>query len=154
MKTEKNILIAFILNLAFSVFEFIGGIFTDMVTKEAPKEISFCSHCGACTEACPSRDNCLSALTQQKGELDENTISLMRKHHTAWGCDICQEVCPHNRELAVTHITEFCENLIINLEIDKSLSNKEFKKLYGNRAFSWRGKKVLERNLKIVKSDI
>ena len=31
MKTEKNILIAFILNLAFSVFEFVGGIFTNSV---------------------------------------------------------------------------------------------------------------------------
>ena len=31
MKTEKNILFAFILNLAFSVFEFIGGIFTGSV---------------------------------------------------------------------------------------------------------------------------
>jgi cobalt-zinc-cadmium efflux system protein len=31
MKTEKNILIAFILNLAFSIFEFIGGIFTGSV---------------------------------------------------------------------------------------------------------------------------
>ena len=31
MKTERNILIAFILNLAFSVFEFIGGIFTGSV---------------------------------------------------------------------------------------------------------------------------
>ena len=31
MKSEKNILIAFILNLAFSVFEFIGGIFTNSV---------------------------------------------------------------------------------------------------------------------------
>ena len=31
MKTEKNILIAFVLNLAFSVFEFIGGIFTGSV---------------------------------------------------------------------------------------------------------------------------
>lgn len=31
MKTEKNILIAFILNLAFSVFEFIGGLFTGSV---------------------------------------------------------------------------------------------------------------------------
>ena len=28
MKTEKNILIAFILNLVFSIFEFIGGLFT------------------------------------------------------------------------------------------------------------------------------
>lgn len=31
MKTEKNILVAFILNLAFSVFEFFGGIFTGSV---------------------------------------------------------------------------------------------------------------------------
>lgn len=31
MKTEKNILIAFLLNLAFSVFEFIGGVFTGSV---------------------------------------------------------------------------------------------------------------------------
>ena len=31
MKTEQNILIAFILNLSFSVFEFFGGIFTGSV---------------------------------------------------------------------------------------------------------------------------
>ena len=31
MKTEKNILIAFILNLSFSVIEFFGGIFTNSV---------------------------------------------------------------------------------------------------------------------------
>ena len=31
MKTERNILIAFILNLAFSIFEFFGGIFTGSV---------------------------------------------------------------------------------------------------------------------------
>ena len=31
MKTERNILIAFILNLAFSIFEFVGGFFTGSV---------------------------------------------------------------------------------------------------------------------------
>ncbi len=31
MKTEKNILVAFLLNLFFSIFEFIGGIFTGSV---------------------------------------------------------------------------------------------------------------------------
>ena len=34
MKTERNILIAFILNLAFSLFEFIGGFFTEIVQKK------------------------------------------------------------------------------------------------------------------------
>ena len=31
MKTERNILIAFVLNLAFSIFEFVGGIITGSV---------------------------------------------------------------------------------------------------------------------------
>ena len=31
MKTERNILIAFILNFAFSIFEFIGGAITGSV---------------------------------------------------------------------------------------------------------------------------
>lgn len=31
MKTEKNILIAFLLNLSFSTFEFLGGLFTNSV---------------------------------------------------------------------------------------------------------------------------
>ena len=31
MKTEKNILVAFMLNLIFSLFEFVGGIFTGSV---------------------------------------------------------------------------------------------------------------------------
>ena len=31
MKTEKNILIAFLLNMCFSLFELIGGIFTNSV---------------------------------------------------------------------------------------------------------------------------
>lgn len=31
MKTEKNIFIAFILNLAFSIFEFLGGVYTGSV---------------------------------------------------------------------------------------------------------------------------
>ena len=31
MKTEKNILIAFLLNMSFSIFELIGGIFTNSI---------------------------------------------------------------------------------------------------------------------------
>lgn len=41
MKTDKNILIAFILNLAFSIFEFIGGMITNSVaiTSDALHDI-------------------------------------------------------------------------------------------------------------------
>ncbi|MBE6825113.1 MAG: cation transporter [Ruminococcaceae bacterium] len=42
MKTEKNILVAFILNLAFSIFEFIGGVATSSVAiiSDAVHDIS------------------------------------------------------------------------------------------------------------------
>ena len=44
MKTEKNILIAFLLNLAFAIFEFVGGIFTGSVAilSDAPNQEKAC----------------------------------------------------------------------------------------------------------------
>lgn len=49
MKSEKNIFIAFILNLAFSVFEFIGGIFTGSVAiiSDAVHDIGDAASIGA-----------------------------------------------------------------------------------------------------------
>lgn len=49
MKTEKNILIAFILNLAFSIFEFVGGIFTGSVAiiSDAVHDIGDATSIGA-----------------------------------------------------------------------------------------------------------
>ncbi len=151
------------INKDLGSYFFIGYIITDCELPTDSPDGSECSGCGKCIEACPlgalSKDGfcevkCLSYITQKKGELSEEEKSAIKKSKTIWGCDICQEVCPHNRGLAITPIKEFKENLIINLEIDESLSNKEFKRLYGNRAFSWRGKQVLLRNLKIVKGDI
>lgn len=49
MKTQKNILIAFILNLAFSIFEFVGGIFTGSVAilSDAIHDLGDCMSIGA-----------------------------------------------------------------------------------------------------------
>lgn len=142
---------------------FIGYIITDCELPIDSPNVSQCSECGKCIKACPlgalsekgfCEGKCLSYITQKKGELSLEEKEAIRKTKTVWGCDICQEVCPHNREIALTKIREFKENLIIDLEFEESLSNKEFKKIYGERAFSWRGKAVLERNLKIAKGDI
>ena len=137
-----------LINEKYGSYVFIGGIFTDMVTEEKAKEISFCHHCGKCTEACPSRDNCLSALTQQKGELDDKTVSLMRRHHTAWGCDICQQVCPYNVNATPTPIEFFWQDRIYELtpETLDAMSDEELK----SRAFGWRKRKTIERNIKLL----
>ncbi len=49
MKTEKNILLAFILNFAFSIFEFFGGIFTGSVAilSDAVHDIGDAASIGA-----------------------------------------------------------------------------------------------------------
>ena len=49
MKTEKNILVAFVLNLSFAVFEFIGGIFTCSVAiiSDAVHDIGDATSIGA-----------------------------------------------------------------------------------------------------------
>ena len=49
MKTERNILIAFILNLAFSIFEFFGGFFTGSVAivSDAVHDIGDAASIGA-----------------------------------------------------------------------------------------------------------
>ena len=58
MKTERNILIAFILNLAFSIFEFVGGIITGSVAimSDAVHDIGDAASIG------------ISYLLERKGE--------------------------------------------------------------------------------------
>lgn len=151
------------INEKLGSYFFIGYIITDCELPPDRENSGKCMECGKCIAACPlgalskdgfSEEKCLSYITQKKGELSAEEKEAIKSTGMVWGCDICQEVCPYNKDLPLTTIDEFRENLIFNLELEEGLSNKEFKKLYKDRAFSWRGKKVLERNLKIVSEDI
>jgi len=121
-----------------------------------------CLQCGRCAEACPGQAilgkfaidprRCRSYLTQKKGDLTVTEKSIIKKNKLVFGCDVCQDVCPHNQSNAVTTITEFRENIISNLNYEEllTISNKEFKRKYGNRAFSWRGRKLIVRNFEYL----
>jgi len=122
-----------------------------------------CIKCGKCVEYCPGNAilgnfemnprRCLSYITQKKEELNEEELRILKSNNKIFGCDICQEVCPHNKNIPITDISEFMEDIIVNLESEDidNISNKEFKRKYGDRAFSWRGKKIIKRNLDILK---
>ena len=103
---------------------------------------------GTATQAGTSQVN-----TQKKGELQCNEIAMIKENNSVFGCDICQDVCPHNKNAKKSHFDAFTKNLITKLEYEDlaNLSNKEFLKKYGERAFAWRGKKVVERNLSYIK---
>ena len=145
----------------YSSFVFLCELIIDTPVEKlgleyTKSEVRGCIHCGACARACPSgcmdkenpsKAQCLSAITQKKGELSEDELDLMRKHNTVWGCDICQNVCPYTKNAQFTQIEYFKENQILELttELVEQMSDEEF----ASRAFSWRGKAVVLRNLKM-----
>lgn len=121
-----------------------------------------CQQCGRCQKACPGQAilgdfmmepmRCRSYLTQKKGELTVDEIGIIKNNNVVFGCDVCQEVCPHNQGKAVTPIREFQEDVKPRLQYEElvDISNKEFTRRYGNRAFSWRGRKLLMRNFEYL----
>lgn len=113
-----------------------------------------CEHCGLCTAACPGgclpgaeRDTCASAISQKKTELSENEKRILRQSGYVWGCDACQKACPHNREILLTPAAYFRENIL--LHIDKETLQGMSEDAYQARAFGWRPRRVLERNLSL-----
>ena len=148
----------------YGSYFFIGQIVHDLdIEPDLPMDIE-CISCGRCERECPNgaikdgkvdESNCLSSITQTRGELDTKEQALIIKNGLCWGCDVCQRVCPHNRGLETNAIPHFLSERITSLsKCDiEGLSNKEFKEKYGKYAFSWRGKNVLLRNLEILDKD-
>lgn len=141
---------------------FIGYIITDCVMEEdKPLDEKVCIGCNKCISSCPggaigeyfdfNENLCVSYLTQKKGELTADEEKIIKKSGYIWGCDICNKVCPYNENAPYTDIDEFTKDTVYSLEIPDGISNKEFLKLYHDRAFSWRGKNVLIRNINLFK---
>jgi len=81
-------------------------LWTVGVPPDAPCEAS-CLRCGACVRACPGRAlhpdgaaldarRCLSYLTiEHRGDFPDGIVPDLHGRRI-YGCDICQDVCPHN----------------------------------------------------------
>ncbi len=95
-------------------YVFIGTLVTTLeIGSSNPCTLS-CGDCGACRRVCPGQAltadggmdarRCLSYLTiEYRGELPAGT----RLHNTLYGCDRCQQVCPHNREALTALLPDF-----------------------------------------------
>ena len=137
---------------------FIGTIlWTGTVTPDEPCNGS-CGNCGACIKACPAgalhpdgsgvdARRCLSYLTiEHRGELPEK----LRTGGRLYGCDACQDVCPHNRLAPVSAIPEFSpkdELLDLTSSDIAAMDNTGFKSLFGDSAIRRTKLAGLHRNL-------
>ncbi len=138
----------------------IGTILTTLELEPNMPLNQSCMECNRCIKACLGQclghdefkyDTCKSYLTQKKGDLTKEEKTIISKTPLVFGCDVCQEVCPHNRDIPTTPIPEFQQiEPFIEINELEALTNKEFKAKYGNRAFAWRGKKILMRNQTII----
>lgn len=66
-----------------------------------------CGNCTRCIDACPGKaivapgvinaNRCIAYHTiENKGRIPADIIKIIKKERRIFGCDICQEVCPHN----------------------------------------------------------
>jgi epoxyqueuosine reductase len=101
-----------------------------------------CGQCTLCIDACPTSAIvepyvldarlCISYLTiELRGAIPESLRAQMGRQ--VFGCDICQDVCPWNREAPTTKEEVFAprENLLApELEWIASLSEEEFRETF------------------------
>ena len=139
----------------YGTFFVIGELVTDhLFSFDRPLQ-QVCLQCGKCMKACPagaiSQDGinytrCLSEVTQRKGELTEEEQTLIRGNGLMWGCDSCQNCCPYNRDLPQTYLDDFYS------DVQPVVTRENLNTLCKTRAFGYKGKTLLKRNLELIGS--
>ena len=148
------------INPTWGSYIVIGTVLTTLEFESNTPMTDTCMSCNRCITSCLGQclngnefnyATCKSYLTQKKGDLTDDEQAIIRKSPLLFGCDVCQEVCPHNKDLPTTPIIEF-QSIEPYVDVDEleSMTNKEFKAKHGHRAFSWRGKKILIRNQEYI----
>lgn len=147
-------------------FFFIATLITDLELEyDPPFAKDYCGSCTKCIDACPTDailpdktvngSQCISYYTIELKEMLLPGELKNKFDNWAFGCDICQDVCPWNRfstphnEKAFTPLPE-----ILNLTTKEweSLTEESFKKIFKNSAVrrtKWKG---LQRNIQFLRS--
>jgi epoxyqueuosine reductase len=141
-------------------FVFIGEIILNLELEynQVP-ESDFCGSCNRCIEACPTdaildnrtldSERCISYQTiENRGEISPELEGLLAGR--VFGCDICQDVCPWNRNAQMHHEPDFLpgeELMNMSKEDWHRMDPEQYKLLFPESAVERAGFKKIKGNL-------
>lgn len=135
-----------ILNKDIGSFFFIGEMILDVEFNYSPETTDHCGTCTRCVDACPTNaiyepyrvdsNKCISYLTiELKEQIPENLQSSLGEW--MYGCDICQDVCPWNKEPSITKMADLKPRTkLLNNNIDfwSEIDNPQYDELFEGSA--------------------
>jgi epoxyqueuosine reductase len=145
-------------------FFFIGSVFTDLrLEADSPFDLDRCGSCTRCLDACPTgafveprlldATRCISYLTiEQKGPIPEALADRFEGY--AFGCDICNDVCPWNERFAQpTDVPEFSSTIGLagsSPDYFERMSDEEFTARFGDTPLERAGLDGMRRNYRVA----
>ncbi|SUB89381.1 Epoxyqueuosine reductase [Porphyromonas macacae] len=144
----------------------LGELFVDVdIPADKPLIRNFCGNCMACLEACPTKAlyapgiidarKCISYMTiEAKGEIPRELSSALGNR--LYGCDACQQCCPHNRKTSATTVTDFLpkpELFGLSIEAILAMDEEEFDRISAGSPIRRAGLDALKKTAQIVKDN-
>jgi len=145
-------------------FFFIAEVIIDLELEYDSPTTDHCGSCTKCIDACPTEaliapyqidgSKCISYLTIELKDQIPNEFKY-KMDNWAFGCDICQAVCPWNR-FANEHEEESFSPKEELLEMTKNewseITEEVFENLFKNSAIKRTKLNGIKRNIKFLKS--
>lgn len=142
----------------FGSWIFLAVCITDAEfdSYDVPFAKDLCGKCRKCVDACPTgallgdglmdARKCISYLTvEYKKEFSEQ---IPEWKNWIWGCDICQDVCPHNRKPVESKENQFQMVSQIMNAMNGKIEEVDFDKQYASTSVKRGGEKQLPRNIR------
>ncbi len=158
--TGRNSLL---LSPGYGSYFFIGEVVTDLELEYCRPMEDRCGACRKCIEACPTgairedrsinAGRCISYLTiEKRGWIPERFRKALG--NKIFGCDICQEVCPWNRDPEPHHEPALKANpelLRMKKEDWYGLTRKDFNRIFSESEIKRVGYNKLRSNLMTIR---
>ena len=148
-------------------FYFIAELVVDLDLEYDYATTDHCGTCTRCTDACPTdalatpylidASKCISYLTIELKETDLPSEFKGKMENWAFGCDICQDVCPWNRFSKIQQEAAFephPEFLNLSSKEWEALSEESFRMLFGKSAIKRTKFNGLQRNIQFLKKEL